>query len=90
MKERISIMNLNPRECKLLRINELAEKLCLRRSTIYSHMNKGLIPPNFKIGDRAVVWLESEVNRVLQARIEGCNTLEIQNLVKQLVLDRKK
>mgnify|MGYP000647393187 CR=1 FL=1 len=82
-------MKQNSREFKLLRIGDLKEKLCLRRSTIYNHMGKGLIPPNFKIGDRAVVWLESEIDRVVQARIEGCTSLEIQNLVKQIVLDRK-
>lgn len=53
---------------KYLRINQVIEKLGLKKPTIYSYMKRGLLPKPVKLG-RVSIWLESEVDAALHERI---------------------
>jgi prophage regulatory protein len=46
---------------KTLRIKQVQAMTGLSRSTIYLYMGQGIFPMSFKIGLRAVGWLEEEV-----------------------------
>ena len=46
---------------KFLRVKEAQEYTALARSTFYSYISKGLIPPPIKVGDRASAWPVSEI-----------------------------
>lgn len=46
----------------LLRLPKVMEKTDLKRATIYLHMKQNIFPKQFKIGARAIVWLESDID----------------------------
>lgn len=51
---------------KLIRRKEVEAKTGLSRSAIYDHMSKGTFLKNYKIGRRAVAWLEDDITRWIQ------------------------
>ena len=57
----------------ILRLPKVMVRTGLSRSTIYARMNAN--PPTFpapvNLGERAVGWVESEVEEWIQARIES-------------------
>lgn len=73
---------------KILRASQAQEATGLPRSSFYSQVGKGLLPPSVQLGPRSVGWVESEINAVNVARILGRSDEEIKNLVIQLVKDR--
>lgn len=46
---------------RFLKLKEVMEKTALSRSAIYRKMNDGEFPESVSLGDRAVAWVESEV-----------------------------
>ncbi len=54
---------------KIIRLPEVILKTGLSRSTIYLHMSKGEFPQSISLGERAVGWLESDVEHWLEARV---------------------
>ena len=53
---------------KLFRLQEVAEKLCVGKSTIWYYSKKGLLHPK-KLSDRVTVWTESDINNFIASRI---------------------
>lgn len=49
------------RPARFLRLEEVKSATGLSRSTIYASITKGLFPRPIKLGERAVAWLESEI-----------------------------
>ncbi|MGR5318902.1 AlpA family transcriptional regulator [Vibrio sp. PNB22_1_1] len=47
---------------RFIKLEEVKEKTGLSRSAIYRKMNDDTFPKSFNLGDRAVAWLESEVD----------------------------
>lgn len=74
----------------ILRLPNLIKKIGISRSGVYQHVNEGLLPPQVKIGERSVVWINDEIEQILAARIQGKTTLEIKKLVLKMVADRSK
>lgn len=54
---------------KIIRLPEVIQETGLSRSTIYLRMSKGDFPKSISLGDRAVGWLQEEVNQWLEQRI---------------------
>ena len=73
---------------KILRALQAQQATGLPRSSFYSQISKGLLPPAVQLGPRSVGWVESEINAVNVARILGKNDEEIKALVMRLVKDR--
>lgn len=73
---------------KLIRKSEVLEITCRSRSSLYSDINAGLMPPPISIGGRSVAFLESEVLAVVAARIKGLNNEEVRTLVQKLIAER--
>lgn len=71
-----------------LRVKEAQAYTALARSTFYSYISKGLIPPPIKVGDRASAWPVSEIVAINKARIRGKSNEEIKALVASLVVAR--
>lgn len=67
------------------RAKEAQEHTALARSTFYSYIAKGLLPPPVKVGDRASAWLVSEIVAINKACILGKSNDEIKALVASLV-----
>ena len=53
----------------LIRIKTVEAKTGLKKSMIYHLMGKQEFPKNIKIGERAVAWIECEVDEWVQSKI---------------------
>lgn len=47
---------------RFLKLKEVMEKTALSRSAIYRKMSEDAFPKSVNLGDRAVAWVESEVD----------------------------
>lgn len=54
----------------ILRLNQVKDRTGLSRSGIYQKMTDGDFPKSISLGLRAVGWLEAEVEKWIQERIE--------------------
>lgn len=73
---------------KLERLPEAIKRYGLSRSTFYSRIKEGLIPPQVSLGDRAVAWIEHENTAVIAAMIAGKSKDEIRSLITSLIEKR--
>jgi len=55
---------------KVIRLAQVMVSTGLGRSTIYKYIAKGEFPTSFKISERCVGWLESEVQQWIQSRLD--------------------
>lgn len=54
---------------QLIRLKKVEEKTALKKSMVYELMARGEFPKPIKIGDRAVAWIEREVNQWVESKI---------------------
>ncbi|CAK2075671.1 AlpA family transcriptional regulator [Vibrio crassostreae] len=54
---------------RFLKLKEVIEKTALSRSAIYRKMDEGDFPGSVSLGDRAVAWVEEEVNNWMEMRL---------------------
>lgn len=60
-----------PRELiRILRLPEVMDRVGLKRAAIYHYMGRGSFPSQIALGDRAVGWVEQEIEAWLAARIQ--------------------
>lgn len=62
--------NTNQEKLSILRRKQVERRTGLSRSTIYLRIQKGDFPKPINLGDRAVGWLENEIEEWLAARLE--------------------
>lgn len=75
---------------RILRITPLKEKMGFgSNSTVYAHVEDGVLTPPFKIGLRASGWPEHEADAINAARMAGKSNDEIRELVKTLTAKRQ-
>jgi prophage regulatory protein len=55
----------------ILRLPAVKQKTGQSRSTIYEKVQRGVFPAPVKIGERAVGWVEAEVDAWVKRRIEA-------------------
>jgi prophage regulatory protein len=60
---------------KINRLPVVIDKTGLSRSSIYLRMSKGEFPKSISLGDRAIGWLESDVEQWLEDKIEASKSL---------------
>ncbi|MGF1869698.1 helix-turn-helix transcriptional regulator [Photobacterium indicum] len=54
---------------RIIRLPEVKEKTGLSRSSIYLRMSKGDFPQSISLGERAIGWVETDVEQWLDERI---------------------
>ena len=54
---------------RIIRLPEVKNKTGLSRSTIYLGMSKGIFPKTISLSERAVGWLDSDIEQWLDKRI---------------------
>ena len=74
---------------KIIRKPEVIKRLGLSKSTLSNRINQGVFPRPISLGERAVGWLEHEVDIVLAAMSVGNSKTKMKALVKQLIKQRK-
>ncbi len=55
---------------KLLRLNEVRNRVPYSRATIYRKVAENSFPKPYGMGGRAVAWLESEIDAWIKSRID--------------------
>ena len=56
---------------KILRLPSVQARIELSRSTIYSLISKGEFPSPISLGERAVGWLEEDIDNWLAEKVEA-------------------
>ncbi len=51
---------------RFLKLKEVMQKTALSRSAIYRKMNEDAFPQSISLGDRAVAWVEREVDEWME------------------------
>ncbi|MES2128471.1 MAG: AlpA family phage regulatory protein [Pseudomonadota bacterium] len=63
-----------PTGVSILRLPAVKNRVSLSRSSIYAGIKKGTFPSPIKLGERAVGWLDWEIDDFLTARTKAsCN-----------------
>ena len=62
--------NTNQEKLSILRRKQVEKRTGLSRSTIYLRIQEGSFPKPISLGERAVGWLENEIEAWLVSRIE--------------------
>lgn len=56
---------------QILRLPAVMERTGLARSTIYAFVSDGKFPKPIQLGPRSVGWVEGDVNKWIEQRIEA-------------------
>ena len=54
------------KQTRLIKLKEVINLTALSRSLIYKKMKEGLFPKSVSLGDRAVAWVESEIEEWIE------------------------
>ncbi|KGY11717.1 transcriptional regulator [Vibrio tubiashii] len=55
---------------RFLRLQEVKEKTGLSKSAIYSKIKEGEFPASVPIGSRTVAWIDSDIEKWLEWRVQ--------------------
>ena len=55
----------------MLRLPTVKERVSLGRSSIYAAIKRGTFPAPVRLSERAVAWVESDIDAWLASRIEA-------------------
>lgn len=61
---------------KIIRLPDVIKMTGLSRSTIYLRMSKGSFPQSISLGERAVGWLETDVEKWLDACVAASKAVD--------------
>ncbi|WP_065978093.1 helix-turn-helix transcriptional regulator [Pseudoalteromonas lipolytica] len=73
---------------KIIRRTTVLENTGLSKSTLYNRLKEGVFPPPISLGARAVGWVESECEKVIQAMVAGYSEQQLKDLVQEIVASR--
>jgi prophage regulatory protein len=68
---------------------EVIKRLGISKTTFHNRINQKLLPPPVSLGNRAVGYLQHEIDTVLAAMVAGKKESDIQVLVTELVAKRQ-
>jgi len=64
-------------QSRVLRSNELAEKLGVSRVTLWRWERRGHLPPKAQIGPNTVGWLESDIDKWWNDKFNRPSTAQV-------------
>ena len=74
---------------RIIRRPETLNRSGISKTNLYNKINCGTWPPSIALGDRAVGFIEHEIDAVMSAMIAGKNEDELKSLVAELVEQRQ-
>ncbi|EOB1206783.1 helix-turn-helix transcriptional regulator [Photobacterium damselae] len=80
---------INNVETNLLRLPQAIKLTGLSRATFYRQVKEGLLPRQIHLGPQSVAWLSHELEAVMLARICGYDDNALQDLVKEVMNQRR-
>lgn len=69
---------------KLLRLNDVKDRISLKRSTIYSLVKQGLFPEQIRLSKRAVGWIEQDILAWMACKECGVSDDKLRAVVAKL------
>ena len=85
----MSLQLVKPQSIKIIRKPEVLSITGLSRTTHQTRINDGLMPPPISLGERAVGFLEHEIQAVISAMAAGKSKDDLRALVNYLVEQRQ-
>ena len=70
---------------RIVRRQDVLDKVRFSRSTLYSRIQQGLFVPPVSLGRRSVGWLEHETDLVIRGLVSGKTDIEIKELVLEII-----
>lgn len=67
---------------KIIRLKEVLEIVPLSKSSIYSKIAKGEFPSSIPLGERAVGWLQSDIDNWIISKAGGKNLASVTECCK--------
>jgi len=61
---------------KIIRLPAVKAKTGLSRSSIYLRMSKNEFPKSISLGDRAIGWLESDIEQWIEEKVSASKQLQ--------------
>jgi prophage regulatory protein len=61
----------------IIRLPQVKTRTGLSRSTIYKRISEGSFPRQVSLGDKAVGWIEQEIDDWIACRIQDARQLEV-------------
>jgi prophage regulatory protein len=55
---------------RFISVKEVLDRICLSKTELYERLKAGIFPKSIALGPQKVVFLESEIDAWMQARIE--------------------
>jgi prophage regulatory protein len=80
---------MNQVHTKIIRKPVVTNKTGFSKSTLYNRIKDGSFPPPISLGERAVGFISSEVDAIIQAWCEEKTPEQIKQLVSELIKQRK-
>ena len=80
---------MNQTHTKIIRKPAVTNKTGFSKSTLYNRIKDGSFPPPISLGARAVGFIASEVDAIIQAWCEEKTPDQIKALVQELINQRK-
>ncbi|WP_037048000.1 AlpA family phage regulatory protein [Psychromonas sp. SP041] len=74
---------------KILRLKDACNMFGISRSCFYKRIEIGIYPPPISLGDRAVGWVESELQTILRGLVSGKNHDVLKSIVCDLIEQRQ-
>lgn len=79
----------NNMQIRIIRLQELLDMIAMSKSSAYTKIKDGVLPPSISLGARAVGFIYGEVITVLKAMVSGKSQDEIKAIVQELVAQRQ-
>ena len=70
---------------KVLKLKNVINITALSRSTIYNKINEGIFPKPIQLGERAIGFLESEVQTFISLLVKGISKDEMRGAILNIV-----
>jgi prophage regulatory protein len=55
---------------RILRLPKVIDRVGYSRSWIYKAISDGVFPPPYRLGNRAIGWLESDIDKWIESRVQ--------------------
>lgn len=73
----------------ILRLKDACDTFGISRSSFYRQIKAGIYPPSVSLGERAVGWVESELQIILRALVAGESHDVLKSIVRDLIEQRQ-
>lgn len=74
-----------PKKLRIVRLNDVVEQIGVSKSQYQKLRNCGIAPPAISLGERAVGYLEHEIQAFIKAKAVGMSDEEIKSLISALI-----